>query len=386
MPGAMIDCERFYNALKEADLGLYAGVPDSLLKDICACINEKSSKEEHIIAANEGSAVALALGSYLATGKAGMVYMQNSGLGNAVNPLLSLADEKVYSIPLLLMIGWRGEPGVKDEPQHLKQGEVTLEMLEAMGVPYAILPDTDDEAREVLEQMLGIARDKKQPTAIVVRKDTFAKYGRKADAANAPEITLKREQALTVILDEISREDIVVATTGMISREIFENREKTGQGHARDFLTVGGMGHCSQIAMGIAASDKNRQVYCVDGDGAVIMHMGSLAIAGQYRGGNLIHIVLNNGCHDSVGGQPSVGLDIDMPAIAKACGYGEAISINTEEEIRRQMQRFAGNKDGAEAPVLLEVRVLPGSRSDLGRPTITPIENMERFMNDICSD
>ena len=380
----MIDCEIFYKALNEAGLGLYTGVPDSLLKEICACINEKSSEEEHIITANEGTAVALALGSYLATGKVGMVYMQNSGLGNAVNPLLSLADEKVYSIPLLLMIGWRGEPGVKDEPQHLKQGEVTLGMLGAMGVPYAILPDSDDQALAVLKQMLSLARDKKKPVAIVVRKDTFAKYRRKTNVPKSPEITLKREQSIKVILDEIAAEDLVVGTTGMISREIFEYREKSGQGHTRDFLTVGGMGHCSQIAMAIAASDKNKQVYCIDGDGSVIMHMGALAISGQYRGGNLIHIVLNNGRHDSVGGQPSAGLDLDIPAIAKACGYSEAMSADTEEAIRRELQRFARIKDGAEAPVLLEVRVLPGSRSDLGRPTTTPIENKEGFMNDIC--
>ena len=377
----MINCEKFYNAMSEEGLGLYAGVPDSLLKEICACINERSGEAEHVIAANEGSAVALALGSYLATGKVGMVYMQNSGLGNAVNPLLSLADEQVYSIPVLLMIGWRGEPGVKDEPQHLKQGEVTLGMLEAMGVPYEILPDTDDQAQAVLKQMVSHARDKKKPTAVVVRKDTFAKYHRKTDVLGSPKMTLKREQALEVILDEIPEEDLVVATTGMISREIFEYRDKTGRGHERDFLTVGGMGHCSQIAMGIAASDKNRQLYCVDGDGAVIMHMGSLAITGQYRGGNLMHIVLNNGCHDSVGGQPSAGLDIDIPAIAKACGYSKAMSVDTEKGIRREMQRFAGTQYNAEAPVLLEVRVLPGSRSDLGRPTTTPIENKEGFAN-----
>ncbi|MBT8036559.1 MAG: phosphonopyruvate decarboxylase [Verrucomicrobiae bacterium] len=367
--------------MSDAGIGMCTGVPDSLLKQICSCITEKACGDNHIIAANEGAAVGLAIGSYMATGKPAMLYMQNSGLGNIINPLLSLADPKVYSIPMLLMIGWRGEPGVKDEPQHVKQGEVTLKMLEAMGVPYQILPNCDEDAQQVMRQMVKMAVDLNKPTALVVRKNTFEKYQTQEPEKSEAKLSLKREQALSIILDEIDAEDVVVSTTGMISREIFEYREKNQQGHAQDFLTVGGMGHCSQIALGVALSNKNKKVYCIDGDGAVIMHMGSLGISGQYQGGNLIHFVLNNGKHDSVGGQSTVGFDIDVPAIAKACGYKEAVSVDTEEAIRQEIRRIKNLGEAA----LLEVRVLPGARSDLGRPTTTPIENKKSFMAHVMS-
>ena len=373
----MLTCKTFYQSLTDVGVHFYTGVPDSLLKEICACITELAKKDHHIIAANEGAAIALATGSYLATGRLGMVYMQNSGLGNAVNPLLSLTDKKVYSIPMLLMIGWRGEPGLKDEPQHVKQGAVTLEMLDTMGIPYAILPDTDNEARAVLEKMKVKAQELQQPVALVVRKNTFASYDKQTKDDGCSQLTLKREEALEIVLDEIADDDVVVATTGMISREIYECRERNNQGHAQDFLTVGSMGHCSQIAMGIALSNRQKRVYCIDGDGAVIMHMGSLAIVGQYKGGNLIHIVVNNGKHDSVGGQPTVGFDIDIPAVAKACGYQEVVRVDSEDGIRQEMSRLRE----LGAPVLLEIYVLAGSRPDLGRPTGTPVRNKEGFMN-----
>ncbi|MBK1792766.1 phosphonopyruvate decarboxylase [Persicirhabdus sediminis] len=377
----MISCNNFYQAISAAGVGFYAGVPDSLLKEICACITEKSAADKHIIAANEGAAVGLAIGSYLATGELAMVYMQNSGLGNIVNPLLSLADAKVYSVPMLLMVGWRGEPGVKDEPQHVKQGEVTLDLLDAMGIPYQILPDKDEEAELVMQKMVAMANELQQPTALVVRKNTFDKYQKQQADSVRSSLTLRREEALSIILEEIAAEDVVVSTTGMISREIFEYRETAKQGHAQDFLTVGGMGHCSQIAMGVALSKKDKKVFCIDGDGAVIMHMGSLGISGQYKGGNLIHIVVNNGKHDSVGGQPTIGFDIDIPEIAKACGYREVCRVDTEAAIRQEIQRIKNMG----VPSLIEVQVLPGSRPDLGRPTTTPIENKEAFMKHVMS-
>jgi phosphonopyruvate decarboxylase len=275
------------------------------------------------------------------------------------------------------MIGWRGEPGLKDEPQHVKQGEVTLEMLDTMGIPYAILPDTDNEARAVLEKMIVKAQELQQPVALVVRKNTFASYDKQTKDDGCSQHTLKREEALEIVLDEIAGDDVVVATTGMISREIYECRKRSHQGHAQDFLTVGSMGHCSQIALGIAVSNRQKRVYCIDGDGAVIMHMGSLAIAGQYKGGNLIHIVVNNGKHDSVGGQPTVGFDIDIPAVAKACGYQSVTCVNTEIGIRENMAKLRQ----ADCLSLLEIGVLPGARPDLGRPNDTPIENKKGFMN-----
>jgi phosphonopyruvate decarboxylase len=372
----MIDCNRFYEALSDMGFSLYSGVPDSLLKEICACISERAGDDKHIIAANEGAAVGLVTGSYLATGKLGLVYMQNSGLGNAVNPLLSLADPKVYSIPMLLLIGWRGEPGTKDEPQHVKQGEVTCELLDTMGIPHQILPDNEDDAILVMRQMVEKALKLMQPVALVVRKNTFASYEKKTITNQMPSLSLTREQALEIILNQISADQIVVSTTGMISREIYEIREKKNQGHGQDFLTVGSMGHCSQIALGVALSKRDKKVFCIDGDGAVVMHMGSLGITGQYQGGNFIHIVINNGKHDSVGGQPTVGFDIDIPAIAKACGYKEAVSVDTAESLQEELKRLSD----LGVSTLIEIRVLPGSREDLGRPTTTPAENKADFM------
>ncbi|MBT8036540.1 MAG: phosphonopyruvate decarboxylase [Verrucomicrobiae bacterium] len=373
----MIDCISFHQALSAAGLGLYAGVPDSLLKEICACITDQSPEGAHIIAANEGAAVALASGSYLATGKPGMVYMQNSGYGNTVNPLLSLADPKVYSIPMLLMIGWRGEPGIKDEPQHVKQGEVTLELLDVMGIPYEILPTETESAIQTMNQLVAQAMERHGPVAMIVRKNTFEKYESKSSQEKTWDLTLRRERAIGIILEEIDAQVAIVSTTGMASREIFEYRASRRQGHHRDFLTVGSMGHCSQIAMGVAVSNKGQHVCCIDGDGAVIMHMGSLAITGQYRGGNLLHIILNNGKHDSVGGQPTVGFEIDIPAIALACGYEDAVSVTSEQEIRDAVKKASSSGQ----LTLIEIRVLPGARSDLGRPSTTPIQNRDAFMS-----
>ncbi|MFK7911771.1 MAG: phosphonopyruvate decarboxylase [Akkermansiaceae bacterium] len=373
----MLTCKTFYQSLTDTGVGFYAGVPDSLLKEICACITELADENHHVITANEGAAIGLATGSFLATGNPSMVYMQNSGLGNAVNPLLSLADRNAYSIPMLLMIGWRGEPGVKDEPQHMKQGEVTLELLDVMGIPYAVLPNTDDEAHSVLQKMMAMAKDLQQPVAVVVRKNTFAQYDQQTEEAAYSDLILSREEALEIVLAEIDGGDVVVGTTGMISREIYECRVKNKQVHSRDFLTVGSMGHCSQIAMGIAMSNNEKKVYCIDGDGSVIMHMGSLGVIGQYKGGNLIHIVINNGKHDSVGGQPTVGFDIDIPAVAKACCYQESVCVDTEEGIRQEIAKLRE----AGGTALLEIRVLPGARPDLGRPIGKPIENKHMFMD-----
>lgn len=376
----MIDCISFHDALAREGVGVCAGVPDSLLKQICACISDRSEDGRHLITANEGAAVAFAAGHYLATGEIGVVYMQNSGMGNVVNPLLSLVDEKVYSIPMLLLIGWRGEPGVKDEPQHVKQGEVTPALLDAMGIPHRILPDDTDGACGAVSEMLEMARTLGKPVALVARKGSFGAYDAASLAEVPGDLSMTREEAIGIILDELAEDQVVVSTTGMISREVFEQRELRGEGHERDFLTVGSMGHCSQIALGVAAAGREKRICCLDGDGALIMHMGSLAICGQYRGGNLFHIVLNNGRHDSVGGQPSAGFDIDIPAVAVACGYAAASTARTEAELQAELERLTGHVREGDPPVLLEVKVLPGARKNLGRPTTTPIENRDALM------
>ena len=372
----MTDPKLFFDALTQAGIEFYAGVPDSLLKDICAYISDNTNAENHIIAANEGSAFALGIGYHLATNKVPLIYMQNSGLGNIVNPLLSLADPEVYAIPSLLMIGWRGEPGVKDEPQHKKQGRITLEMLQAMEVPFHIItPDmSPSEVQDVINNAVTETKASNRPNALVVKKGSFSPYElQKTSSSNFP---LLREDAIKIIIDNMANEDIVVSTTGVASREVFEYREALGQSHERDFLTVGGMGHASQIALGIALHKPGRQVYCFDGDGAALMHMGAMAINASAACPNFTHIIFNNGAHDSVGGQPTVAHQIDISAIAGAVGYADVLQVETEDEIKEsilELKNVAG-------PSLLEIKVNKGFRKDLGRPTKTPIQNKTDLM------
>jgi len=370
----MLNCKDFYDALIAQDIGFFTGVPDSLLKDFCAFVTDNTPSEKNITTANEGNAIALAAGYHLATGKFGLVYMQNSGQGNTVNPLMSLTDPEVYSIPLLMIIGWRGEPGKKDEPQHVKQGRITLDLLKTMGISYDILPDSMDEANLVLEKAMKEMREKNAPYALVVRKGTFEPYELKSKIKTDYE--LGREGALKIVVDQLDSKDIVVSTTGKTSRELFEYREELGQDHSRDFLTVGSMGHSSSIALGIALQKPDRQVYCFDGDGAAIMHMGTLAVIGQAAPKNFKHIVFNNGAHDSVGGQPTAGFNINLPEIAMACGYKTVLQADNTEGIKKSMTLLKSS----EGPALLEIKVNKGARKELGRPTTTPIENKQAFV------
>ncbi len=368
----MISPDFLYTLLEANGTGFFTGVPDSLLKSFCAYVTDTVPESGHIIAANEGSAMALAAGRYLATGTIPLVYMQNSGIGNAVNPLLSLADSEVYSIPCILMIGWRGEPGVHDEPQHIKQGKVTLELLEVMGIPYCVLSDDEKTASEQVAACYADIRQHNRPFALVVRKGLFAEYKLKKAEPDTGE--LSRETAIGLIADTLPADSVYVATTGMISRELYELRLNQGRSHESDFLTVGSMGHASQIALSIALCKPGRRIVCLDGDGATLMHMGGLATIGTRKPANLVHIVLNNAAHDSVGGQPTIAARIDIPAIARACGYSGAVTVNTADSLA---QELSVQRTG---PVLIEVRVAKGARSDLGRPRETPAENKNALM------
>jgi phosphonopyruvate decarboxylase len=371
----MIDPREFIEHLQANAVDFFTGVPDSLLKDFCACLEQRLRADRHIISANEGGAVALALGHHLATGTIPLVYLQNSGLGNIINPLLSLADKEVYSIPMLLVIGWRGEPGVPDEPQHTKQGRVLLPMLEAMEIPYSLLGPDVDHPETLVKDALAHVQKTSAPFAFVVKKGAFKPFT--ISRVATPDFQLSREEAIQQVLDVLKAGDLVVSTTGMPSREVYESRSRKGEGHQRDFLTVGGMGHASQIALGIALQQPARAVYCLDGDGALLMHMGSLAINGSLKPRNLTHIILNNGAHDSVGGQPTVGLGIDVPGIARAAGYEHACRAQTSQELHScllDLQKSIG-------PNLLEVRVHCGARKDLGRPATTPAQNKKAFMD-----
>ena len=369
----MINTKKFYESLNQNGIDFYTGVPDSLLKDICAYISDNAPSDKHIIASNEGGAIALAMGYNLATNKVPLVYMQNSGFGNTINPLLSLADSKVYSIPMLLVVGWRGEPGVKDEPQHVKQGEVSETLLETLSIPYSIISAETLNVNDLIASAVKQTKNNKEPYIILVRKDTFEPYSLKSKIET--NFDLNREEAIIKSVELLSDSDIIVATTGKTSRELFEFRSKNNQGHHRDFLTVGGMGHANQIALGIALAKPNKIVYCFDGDGATLMHTGSLGIIGDLKPSNYKHIIFNNGAHDSVGGQPTIGFNINFRKIAEGFNYTETFQIKTSDEFDKIFKSFINSK----GPSLLEILVNKGARKNLGRPTISPKENKENF-------
>ena len=394
----MIEVKNFVEFLKEVGIDFFTGVPDSLLKSFCGYVTDNCG-ENHLIAANEGGAVGLAAGHYLATGKPALAYMQNSGQGNAVNPLCSLADPDVYSIPMVLLVGWRGEPGVKDEPQHVKQGKVTISLFETLGIPTEILPEDESAALELTRKMVEKSKAESRPVALVVRKGLFAEY--KLQNKDADIASVRREDAIEGVLRSLPEDAVIVSTTGMISREVYETRERLGQGHERDFLTVGSMGHAIMIALGIAKAQPKRKVYCLDGDGASIMHLGNMAIAGQSGCENLTHIVFNNAAHDSVGGQPTVGGKIDFEKIAEELGYNVLqspqdqycgnISVGVNEiadgmkwlvsMVEQAEQREPDGADGLpRKPNFILFKVAKGARKDLGRPKEPPQVNKALFM------
>ena len=367
----MIDTNEFFDYLKENKLDFFVGVPDSLLKNLCARITENCDKKHNIITANEGNAIGIACGYHLATGKYGVVYMQNSGIGNAVNPLVSLADEEVYRIPLLMIVGWRGEPDTADEPQHKKQGKITLELFKTLGIETVIL---DDEFESKIRYCINYMKEYNKPVALIVRKNTFSEYKYNFKQSD---YVLSRECALEIIIDNISRDDIIISTTGKCSRELFELREMRNSGHSNDFLTVGSMGHTSSIALGISLF-SDRQIYCIDGDGSFIMHMGAAAINAVNCGNNFKYIIINNGVHESVGGQPTVAFDIDIPEILLKCGFANVCTALNEAEIKEGI-KFLKNHDKS----AMVIYVKQGSRSNLGRPDLSPIENKKMLMENL---
>ena len=353
----------------------FAGVPDSQLKALCSWLYDRYGvSDRHVIAANEGNAAALAAGYHLATGKVPVVYLQNSGLGNIVNPVASLLNEKVYGIPCLFIVGWRGEPGIHDEPQHIFQGEITLSLLENLSIPAYVIDKatTPEQVNAKLDEYRALFAQRKQ-AAFVVRKGALEYKGTTAYGNSHP---MTREEAIGRILSA-SGDDPVVSTTGKASREVYELREGRGQGHGHDFLTVGSMGHSSSIALGIALQKKDRRVWCLDGDGGLLMHLGAMALIGANKPANLVHIVLNNEAHESVGGMPTVAGRLDLPAIARACGYPSAVSVDSPEGLDRALE----TAKAAHQLSFIEVKCALGARDDLGRPTTTPAENKAAFMS-----
>ncbi len=370
----MVAAKQLFDALAQAGVSFYAGVPDSLLKSFCAYLSDHCDAQAHVIAANEGSAVAMAAGHYLASGTLPVVYMQNSGWGNAVNPLVSLAAPEVYGVPMLVVVGWRGQPGKPDEPQHRKMGSVTIASIEALDMPHAVLPSDPEEAIACVRKASEQAMESKAPFALVIPKGAIDAY--KLQSVQADQHSASREDAIAALLETLDERTAIVSTTGMASRELFELREKRSESHDSDFLTVGSMGHASQIALGVALQQPERHVLCLDGDGAAIMHLGGMSTIGALAPKNYTHVVLNNGAPDSVGGQPTVGFDLDLCGIAKACGYSAAVSTDDLQALPALMKELLA-KPG---PRLVEIRIRKGARSDLGRPTRSPAETKQALM------
>lgn len=372
----MINPQVFCSFLQEHNISFFAGVPDSLLKNLCAYIDDTFGRSQHVITANEGNAIAMAMGHYLATENPAVAYMQNSGLGNAINPLVSMASQTVCGIPMLLIIGWRGEPGVVDEPQHVKQGEITPDILSLMDIPYVVINPESDFVQECSPVLKTMQKECK-PVAILVCKNTFSSFPPKDRSRQEPASPklMSRESALLTINANLSLQHLVFATTGKTARELNEIQNKQ-HGSCSAFLTVGAMGHTSSIALGAAMAKPDKTIICLDGDGALLMHMGAMAVIAAQKPENFMHVLLNNKAHESVGGQPTCINSIDVKSLALANGYRHFIRLESENEIAAYWQDAEYN-DG---PYFIEIIVAVGSRKDLGRPESTPAENKQAFL------
>ncbi len=378
----MLDIQKFVNSLKNNGIEFISGVPDTLLNDLCLSLELNWPESHHVLSANEGNAIALATGYHLATNTVPLVYMQNSGLGNAMNPLISLTAKCVYSVPLVMLIGWRGEPGSSDWPQHQLQGEVSPTLLDSLGIKYKILTEDEEMSLEAIKWAVEEASQTNQPTALLVKKGVLAKKEKSGFSADQETYSMSREEAIKEIVKSAPENTTFVASTGRITRELYAIREDLGLCHNYDFLNVGAMGHTLSIAAGIAAADPKKSVICLDGDAAAIMHLGSMPITASLSLGNLTHIVLNNGVHESVGGQRSVGYNIDLIGIANASGYKTfGKFIETQIELNEVITSLAYS----EKVSFIEVRIKKGMRDDMPILKVNTIKSKEEFMDNINS-
>jgi phosphonopyruvate decarboxylase len=370
----MIPCEELFNIFKKNDLDFFTGVPDSTFKDWMSFLSDENNRRlSNIIACNECEATAIAAGYYLSNNKIPVVYLQNSGEGKTVNPLTSLCDREVYSIPLILMIGWRGQPGIPDEPQHKKMGRITLSLLDVLEIPYRILSEDLEEIKAQIKEVKEMVERESRPVAIIIKSGLLEKYSSKIETNNNYE--MNREDAIKIIINNLKGSEIVVSTTGKTSRELFEYRKKLGQ-ETRDFYTVGSMGCASSLGFSIALQKTNKRVIIFDGDGAAIMQMGAIATIGHYKPKNFFHFIFDNESHDSTGGQPTVSKTLNFEKIALASGYSYGKTIKNKQELEEEIKSL----DKLAGPAMIVVKVNKGSRQDLGRPTKTPLENKDSFM------
>ena len=358
----MINPGVFIDWLVDSGITRYVGVPDSLLKSLALTIDLHPRVQHHVIAANEGAAVGFAVGTYLESAQPAAVYLQNSGLGNAVNPLTALAHREVYGTPMVVIIGWRGEPGKPDEPQHLVQGRITRELLDVIDVPFVVLGHGEKASQDQVSGLFESMYNSPGPVAIVVPAGTFD--AAQAEESPNAELTMTREEALSEVLSAIPQGHRIIATTGMLGRELWELRKKNGQSTENDFLVVGGMGHANAIAHGVATANPDTTVWCLDGDGSLIMHLGSLAVIAQHQPHNLKHVLFNNYSHDSVGGQETAAGCIDFEGLCRSLQYGWVGSAKNYDEVSGLIHKLSQTK----SPALVELKIRKGARADLGRP------------------
>ena len=369
-----MECESLWQIFRKMGLTFFSGIPDSTFQAWMTFLDyEHGKKLTNIIACNECEAVAIATGFHLATGKIGVVYMQNAGEGKAINPLASLSHPDIYSIPLLLMIGWRGEPGIKDEPQHKKMGEITLPLLDLLDIPYRILTDSRNETETMIRDLIEIAYSEKKPVAIIISKGII--QNNSSIPSHQDDLNLSREEAIKTIVNNLLSSEVIISTTGKTSRELYEYRIARNE-VPRDFYTVGGMGCAASIALGVALQYPEKEVIIFDGDGSLLMQMGSMATIGHYAPQNLCHILLDNRSHDSTGGQPTVSATVNFKDIAFACGYTVVETFQKQEELTQGIKEMRTQI----GPKMMIINVKKGSRSDLGRPRTTPIQNKIEFM------
>jgi phosphonopyruvate decarboxylase len=379
----MINQKAFYESLEKEGVTFITGVPDTLLNEFCKYVDTHLPKEQHVIAANEGNAIGLAAGYQVGTGTVPLVYMQNSGIGNAMNPLLSLTNKDVFGIPMVLLIGWRGDPSINDHPQHAKQGELTTVLMEDMDIPFRVVENDDEKAIETAQWAVQTAKKMSSPVALIGQKGVFSKAKKdEVDDSNSP-YSMSREEAMECLIEYLPKNSIFVATTGRATRELYGLRNKYGSGHNQDFLNVGAMGHASSIANGIALAQKKRLVVCLDGDSAAIMHLGSLTTAGKLQSKNFLHVVLNNGAHESVGGQPSAGFMANFTVIAENSGYQ---TVGKPVETASELQETVKKLLAKEGPAFIDVHVRKGIRKDLGPLDINHREYKEALMKLLIED
>ena len=371
----MVNHELLFNRLSELGVNFYTGVTDSLLNDFCLYAIDYCDDEHNIIAANEGNAIGIAAGYYFSTGKLPVVYMQNSGIGNAMNPLLSLTHQDVYSIPMILVIGWRGDPSIIDHVQHKRQGELTTVLMDDMNIPYEIL-DKDDMVISKFEWAVAKAKEISAPVALIAKKGILSK-SKKETFYPEEGIMMNREDAMDIVFDFMPDDTIYSATTGRATRELHEMFVKRNLHFDREFLNVGSMGHNSSVALGMAVGCPERHYVVFDGDSATLMHLGALTTTGKVAPKHFLNIVLNNGAHESVGGQPTIGFGIDYAKLSAALGYKHYFYAENTEELQSILKTIDYGNLGTS---FLEIRLAQGSRKDLGRPKKTPIENKNSVM------